>query len=710
MSKEKMSESPNIRQSEPETGGSVRGSQEVVVSGEPPRSAETRQLTEYYEILEQFIGRPDIEPITPQQNWLANLLTKANEKFKKGPIGSLFRLFISRNVSLAEKLIASSTPSYREDRIWRLGTLWAKFALMFMGSKLGAEWMSKYELVEHNLATRFSNPGVFRSEHGLDLNYISQKLYWIIMERLYQDRGVLADTRMDSVRASIKDLGRLPIVELGKQSGESRENPFFLNERTEEPAIVDLGTVELRNGELVLNPDLVDGLVNQMDHRPFIVVHLQLHPKNGPIQSVISFVINHEYLDGVPVSNWFDRLAIDFRVESQPLGSKLEEPETTTQEMRTVVVKRGDDNNQEGGPVRVYEQKKVVSTDPDLFLRGPDWWDQEIDQSEFASSLGLETITILQQAILPKTGSNMLSRRNLFTHKPSWIGELSLEEIEIVLRFLEPEKSLGSYVRPSRLSEEECGVCDQIEHLASGSKGESDPYRVETYVLSQEEVGKINQLYKRILENFTDSSGRQLLRLSYYTFFELFLLSSLGVDGNLIRGGVLRFSFSEDPDNTESQLSHWDTGNAVKAFTALVKGDFASLEPYLVGGSQQKPPKISFKNMGNNLAAIEALSGLPPEIAWEIAALAQELGVVRASSGQIMASVIPDKLFEIYTGGLPGPALVPGQQDCAITASLQMDREQELWVPKSIVLRVKMRERLNLPPTARRLPRSLTVS
>lgn len=208
----------------------------------------------------------------------------------------------------------------------------------------------------------------------------------------------------------------------------------------------------------------------------------------------------------------------------------------------------------------------------------------------------------------------------------------------------------------------------------------SQPFRVRSIVLSDQLVEQLNKLYQEILKN---ANQMGIDRLSYETFIQLFIFWTFGVDGENIKGGSLRFN-----QQIETQLEHYDVGNIILVFKALLEKnkEYLQREGYLFEKDGRLIFSLARAGKENISNIIPPLRKLPPKF-WPILnEISKKTGAAVAIAGQLMTSVIPAKINGEELGGIGGPAMTE-YQSTAFTISIIPDQETNL--PARIILRVK---------------------
>ncbi len=232
---------------------------------------------------------------------------------------------------------------------------------------------------------------------------------------------------------------------------------------------------------------------------------------------------------------------------------------------------------------------------------------------------------------------------------------------------------LGQKIKPATLLESDLILGDQVERATLKNP---DQYLVNSLQLPDELVAEINHLYSEI--------SQTECVVSYNDFFQLLMLATYGVNGTTVKGGVLGFRL--DPFK---QLDHYDVGDASKLLEALLANDMKAIAPYLVDYKGQRRLSL-YRAEASNMAILGKLSKLPAALAVRLNEVARLLGIDKGISGQIMTSIIPDKIGAIHLSGFGGPAVTPFQ-DCGFTASIKLSADRRS--AKSIVIREKMRKK-----------------
>lgn len=232
---------------------------------------------------------------------------------------------------------------------------------------------------------------------------------------------------------------------------------------------------------------------------------------------------------------------------------------------------------------------------------------------------------------------------------------------------------LGENVESATLSESDLILGDQVERATLKNP---DQYLVNSLQLPDELVAKINHLYSEI--------SQTEFVVSYNDFFQLLMLATYGVNGTTVKGGVLGFSL--DP---LKQLDHFDVGDAAGLLDALLSSDVERIAPYLVNNGNKRR-LLLYRAEASNMAILGKLSKLPAALAVRLNEVARLLGIDKGVSGQVMTSIIPDRIGKIHLSGFGGPAVTPFQ-DCGFTASIKLGSDRRS--AESIVIREKMRKK-----------------
>jgi len=232
---------------------------------------------------------------------------------------------------------------------------------------------------------------------------------------------------------------------------------------------------------------------------------------------------------------------------------------------------------------------------------------------------------------------------------------------------------LGVNVESAALSESDLVLGDQVERATLKNP---DQYLVNSLHLPNELVAKINSLYSEITQTE--------YVISYNDFFQLLMLATYGVNGTTVKGGVLGFSL--DPLR---QLDHFNVGNAAGLLNAVLSGDIRRIAPYLAS-IKDKKRLLLYRAEASNMAILGKLSKLPAALAVRLNEVARLLGIDKGISGQVMTSIIPDRIGKIRLSGFGGPAVTPFQ-DCGFTASIKLSSDRRS--AESIVIREKMRKK-----------------
>lgn len=208
---------------------------------------------------------------------------------------------------------------------------------------------------------------------------------------------------------------------------------------------------------------------------------------------------------------------------------------------------------------------------------------------------------------------------------------------------------------------------------------EGDYHRVKSKALGKELTRQIVDLYEKIRQNL----GQYQIELSFETFIQLFLLDR--VNGQTIKGATLRF-FREK----SKELDLYALGDIYGLMRAMISGDINALsgryKDYIVKNKEGRGRVGLFrKNQDIINRLIGQVTRSLPEATWTpLNNFSKEAQAALAASGQMMVSLIPDKI--VYKGadgekkeaplgfGFGGPACTE-YQEAAFTVSLVKDTD-----------------------------------
>ncbi|MEA2056471.1 MAG: hypothetical protein U9O78_02000 [Patescibacteria group bacterium] len=221
----------------------------------------------------------------------------------------------------------------------------------------------------------------------------------------------------------------------------------------------------------------------------------------------------------------------------------------------------------------------------------------------------------------------------------------------------------------------ELSVSDQIE---AASVPEAESYLVRTIELESDTVEMLNTLYEMACE-------KNSCKIGFFDFLQIMLLANFGVNGEEIKGGILAF----DIDHTK-QLDHFNIGDARALAQAVISGDKEALQPWI---DIERDRIDLYQEGSSNMSVLNNLRHLPEALQARLNVLAGKLKIAQGISGQVLISVVPDKIRNIKLSGFGGPALTDFQ-DVAVTAKVNFVKGSRNKVA-SIFLRVKMKKRLD---------------
>lgn len=230
----------------------------------------------------------------------------------------------------------------------------------------------------------------------------------------------------------------------------------------------------------------------------------------------------------------------------------------------------------------------------------------------------------------------------------------------------------------------------------------NDPdFEVKSVVIKPEIVKEIVGLFNKTKKKLR----AERVTISFADFMQIFVLRQAGVEGKKIRGGVLGFR-----RDISEQLAHYKSGNIKELFELITSHDGENLKEAVkkAGFSLKDDPRSGYEDCQridlydetkNNVSQlISPLKNLPPFYWRRINELSKTLNIARAATGQVMVSVIPEKIAELALGGIGGPACTE-YQDAAYTVRIigikdKGDEDLKVDENAAIIVRRKFRKEI----------------
>ncbi len=262
--------------------------------GSPARQPELEhqeQLSTLFELFSHQLDKAEIREIKPHSRILADLFKRAAEEVR--PYLSIKKIDNSLNGILKridpdQELVDELYQLEGIDAPWR-SSAWAKYAYINLHGLIG-----NINQPEFLAAVRFSHFVTLEGQVEDLVNQLSQAFWKTLATGFPWENQEVAyyDPRMNQVEQNLRQKTqekRLPVVSTDTD---------LMEQRVEIPAIFNLQEHDFKDGQI--KKDTKKIICNQVNNRPFIILKVPVPEETD--RYLIEVIVNHQYLDGVPVA------------------------------------------------------------------------------------------------------------------------------------------------------------------------------------------------------------------------------------------------------------------------------------------------------------------------------------------------------------------------------------------------------------------------